>query len=72
MPVSAWCYLPTSLPQEQAAKTKMLSVERIQQKGVTSRLLVSIYCLPSTNLVQIWPTAQQKKEHKSIGPILPI
>ena len=21
MPVSAWCYIPTSLPQEQAAKT---------------------------------------------------
>ena len=26
MPVSAWCYIPTSLPQEQAAKTDMLSV----------------------------------------------
>ena len=30
MPVSAWCYIPTSLPQEQAAKTDMLSVVRIQ------------------------------------------
>ena len=50
---------PTSLPQEQAVKTKMLSVIRIQQKEylvlctVTSRLLVSSYCLPSTKLVQI-------------------
>ena len=54
MPVSAYCCIPTSLRQEQAAKTKMLSVVRIQQKEylvlctVTSRLLVSIYCLPST------------------------
>ena len=30
MPVSAWCYIPTSLPQEQAAKTNMASVVRIQ------------------------------------------
>ena len=30
MPVSAWCYIPTSLPQEQAAKTDMLSVVSIQ------------------------------------------
>ena len=30
MPVSAWCYIPTSLPQEQAAKTNMISVVRIQ------------------------------------------
>ena len=29
VPVSAWCYIPTSLPQEQAAKT---SVVQIQQK----------------------------------------
>ena len=27
MPVSTRCYIPTSLPQEQVAKTKMLSVE---------------------------------------------
>ena len=26
----AWCYIPTSLPQEQAAKTNMLSVVSIQ------------------------------------------
>ena len=25
MPVSAWCYIPTSLPQEQAAKISMVS-----------------------------------------------
>ena len=31
MPVSARFYIPT-LPQEQAARTKMLSVVRIQQK----------------------------------------
>ena len=31
IPVSAWCYIPTSLPQEQAAKTNMASmVVRIQ------------------------------------------
>ena len=30
MPVSAWCYIPTSLPQEQAAKTNMISDVRIQ------------------------------------------
>ena len=30
MPVNAWCYIPTSLPQEQAAKTSMASVVRIQ------------------------------------------
>ena len=30
MPVSAWCYIPTSLPQEQAVKTNMVSVVRIQ------------------------------------------
>ena len=30
MPVSAWCYIPTSLPQEQAAKTDILSEESIQ------------------------------------------
>ena len=46
--------LITSLPQEQAAKTNMLSVVRIQQKEylvlctVTSRLNVGIYCLPTT------------------------
>ena len=27
---SAWCYIPTSLPQEHAAKTDMLSVVSIQ------------------------------------------
>ena len=30
MPVSPRCYIPTSLPQEQAAKTIMVSVVRIQ------------------------------------------
>ena len=30
MPVSALCYIPTSLPQEQAAKTNMASMVRIQ------------------------------------------
>ena len=30
MPISTWCYIPTSLPQEQAAKTDMLSVVSIQ------------------------------------------
>ena len=30
MPVSAWCYIPTSLPQEQAAKTDILSEVSIQ------------------------------------------
>ena len=30
MPVSAWCYIPISLPQEQAAKTSMVSEVRIQ------------------------------------------
>ena len=35
MPVSAWCYIPTptSLPQEQAAKTSMVSEVRIQLCG---------------------------------------
>ena len=28
MPVSASCYIPTSLPQEQAAKTKMLEIQQ--------------------------------------------
>ena len=32
MPVSACCYIPTSVPQEQAAKTNMPSVVRILQK----------------------------------------
>ena len=30
MPVSACCYIPTLLPQEQAAKTSMVSEVRIQ------------------------------------------
>ena len=30
VPVSAWCYIPTSLPQDQAAKTSI----RIQQKEI--------------------------------------
>ena len=30
MPVSAWCYIPTSLPQEQAAKTSMVLEVMIQ------------------------------------------
>ena len=29
-PVSTWCYIPTSLPQEQVAKTNIVSVVRIQ------------------------------------------
>ena len=33
MPVSAWCYIPTSLPQVQAAKTSMISEVRIQLCG---------------------------------------
>ena len=42
MPVSAWCYIPTSLPHEQTAKTDMLSVLSIQvvlckdEEGVTN------------------------------------
>ena len=30
MPVNAWCYIPTSLPQEQTAKTNMAAVLRMQ------------------------------------------
>ena len=30
MPISTLCYIPTSLPQEQAAQTDMLSVVSIQ------------------------------------------
>ena len=30
MPVSTWCYISTSLPREQAAKTSMVSEVRIQ------------------------------------------
>ena len=30
MPVSTWCYIPTSLPLEQAAKTNAISVVWIQ------------------------------------------
>ena len=58
--------LRTSLPQEQAAKTKMVSVVRIQQKEylvlcsyfrtLGKFLLITNY-LTSTNM----PTAQQKK-----------
>ena len=50
MPVSPWCYIPTSLPQEQAAKTKMLSVVRIQQKQylVLSTGTSRLFCLTST------------------------
>ena len=58
--------LPTSLPQEQAAKTKMLSVVRIQQKEylllctvletLRKYLLFAKY-QTSTNI----PTAQQKE-----------
>ena len=32
IPVSAWCYIPTSMPQEEAAKSKMLSLVRVLQK----------------------------------------
>ena len=51
--------------KKQAAKTKMLSVVRIQDKeylvlAVTSRLLLFTKYLTSTNM----PTAQQKKGHK--------
>ena len=31
MPVSAWCYIPTSLPQEQAAKHSVVSDVMIQE-----------------------------------------
>ena len=34
MPVSTWCYIPTSLPPEQAAETDMLSVVRIQEFSI--------------------------------------
>ena len=34
MPVNAWCYIPTSVPQEQAAKTIMASVVWIQVFGI--------------------------------------
>ena len=30
MPVSTWCYIPTSLPQEQTANNNTVSVVRIQ------------------------------------------
>ena len=30
VPVNAWCYIPTSLPQEQAAKTNIASEVRIE------------------------------------------
>ena len=62
MPVSTIFYIPTSLPQEQAANTKMPSVVRIQQKEyliVCTVILFTKY-LTSTNM----PTAQQKKGHK--------
>ena len=61
--------LPTSLPQEQLTKTKMLSVVRIQQKEclvlctVTSRLNVSMYCLSTTTSTNM-PTDQEKKGTK--------
>ncbi len=71
MPVSAWYYIPTSLTQEQAAKTEMPSVVRIQQKEylvlgrVTSRLFVSIYCLPRKP-VQICLLLGRKIRHKLV------
>ena len=30
IPVNAWCYIPTSLPEEQPTKSNMASVVRIQ------------------------------------------
>ena len=63
--VSTGCYILTSLPQDQAAKTKMLSVVRIQQKdyaqllGTLGKYLLFTNNLTSTNM----HTAQQKKGH---------
>ena len=58
MPVSAWCYIPTSLPQEQAAKS---SVVRIQvlfvlftvEEGVANTciwLIMPLWSMKSTTL----------------------
>ena len=38
MPVSACCYIPTSLPQEQAAKPNMASMVRIQVFSIMQQL----------------------------------
>ena len=60
---------PTSLPQEQAAKTKMRSVLRIQQKEylalftVISRLLVSITSL-SSNQIKVFMKSCTKIQNK--------
>ena len=37
MPISAWCYIPTSLPQEQAAKTDMSST-KLEKPGKALQL----------------------------------
>ena len=46
MPVSAWCYIPTSLPQEQAAKTSMVSGVRIQVYIIMRSVLILAYDWP--------------------------
>ena len=52
--LSVPCYIPTSLPQEQAAKTKMLSVVWIQQndyaqlRRVHASALHKIIYIPNT------------------------
>ena len=37
IPVSAWCYIPRSLPQQQAAKANMVSVVRIHVLSIMHR-----------------------------------
>ena len=61
MPVSTWCYIPTSLPQEQAAKSNMVAVVRIQvfvlftvEEGVANTcmwLIMPLWSMKSTTLV---------------------
>ena len=46
MPVSAWCYIPTSLPQEQAAKTSMVSEVRIQVYIIMRSVWILAYDWP--------------------------
>ena len=43
MPVSALCYIPTSLPQEQAAKTNMVSEVRIQVYSIMRGMWILAY-----------------------------
>ena len=46
MPVSTWCYIPTSLPQEWAAKTNMVSVVRIQLFSGVGNTCLRLTMLP--------------------------